>query len=234
MAETKKDAVDAVEAFVETYQVKYKRAADCLIRLHPDFATADDFRSHLRVWAAFFCGAPSCLARRRLLWCVQRPGLAKLDLSDLTNIIMPATKRRNGFSFVYLLRKRFALAFARRYQGIRSEDTDALPPLAIRAKLEACNCFRLFFDHPPVLGGRAITLGDQQRAAHDRFPRRPHVAIVPLRRLGRCRLGSPMRMMVSSKPNSLCELDAVGGAQCTPRIVGVIGRRPRRAAALPA
>ena len=50
---------------------------------------------------------------------------------------MPATKRRNGFSFVYLLRKRFALAFARRYQGIRSEDTDALPPLAIRAKLEA-------------------------------------------------------------------------------------------------
>ena len=43
MAETKKDAVDAVEAFVETYQVKNKRAADCLIRLHPDFATADDF-----------------------------------------------------------------------------------------------------------------------------------------------------------------------------------------------
>jgi hypothetical protein len=63
---------------------------------------------------------------------------------------------------------------------------------------------------------------------------RSHVAIVPLRRLGRCRLGPPMRMTVSSKPNSLCELDAVGGAQWTPWIVGVIGRRPRRAAALPA
>ena len=30
MAETKKDAVKAFEAFVETYQVKYQRAADCL------------------------------------------------------------------------------------------------------------------------------------------------------------------------------------------------------------
>src|SRR6201987_2153930 len=32
MAETKKDAVTALEAFVETYQVKYERAADCLIK----------------------------------------------------------------------------------------------------------------------------------------------------------------------------------------------------------
>jgi len=32
MAETKKDAVAALEAFVETYQVKYQRAADCLTR----------------------------------------------------------------------------------------------------------------------------------------------------------------------------------------------------------
>ena len=32
MAETKKDAVKALEAFVETYQVKYKRATDCLIK----------------------------------------------------------------------------------------------------------------------------------------------------------------------------------------------------------
>src|ERR1700726_4991586 len=55
---------------------------------------------------------------------------------------------------------------------------------------------------------------------------RSHVAIVPLRRLGRCRLGPPMRMTVSSKPNSLCELDAVGGAQCTP------GSSPSSAAAL--
>ena len=30
MAETKKDAVKAFEAFVETYQVKYQKAADCL------------------------------------------------------------------------------------------------------------------------------------------------------------------------------------------------------------
>jgi len=29
MAETKKDAVAALEAFVETYQIKYRRAADC-------------------------------------------------------------------------------------------------------------------------------------------------------------------------------------------------------------
>jgi transposase-like protein len=32
MAETKKDAVKALEAFVETYQVKYKRATDCLTK----------------------------------------------------------------------------------------------------------------------------------------------------------------------------------------------------------
>jgi transposase-like protein len=32
MAETKKDAVNALEAFVETYQVKYERAADCLTK----------------------------------------------------------------------------------------------------------------------------------------------------------------------------------------------------------
>src|SRR6202521_2106447 len=32
MAETKKDAVEALEAFVETYQVKYERAADCLTK----------------------------------------------------------------------------------------------------------------------------------------------------------------------------------------------------------
>src|SRR5438067_10263566 len=32
MAETKKDAVTALEAFVETYQVKYKRATDCLTK----------------------------------------------------------------------------------------------------------------------------------------------------------------------------------------------------------
>src|SRR5205823_801116 len=31
MAETKKDAVTALEAFVETYQVKYQRATNCLI-----------------------------------------------------------------------------------------------------------------------------------------------------------------------------------------------------------
>ena len=32
MAETKKDAVAALEAFVETYQVRYERAADCLTK----------------------------------------------------------------------------------------------------------------------------------------------------------------------------------------------------------
>jgi putative transposase len=32
MAETKKDAVAALEAFVETYQIKYERAADCLTK----------------------------------------------------------------------------------------------------------------------------------------------------------------------------------------------------------
>ena len=32
MAETKKEAVKALEAFVETYQVKYERAADCLTK----------------------------------------------------------------------------------------------------------------------------------------------------------------------------------------------------------
>jgi transposase-like protein len=32
MAETKKDAVAALEAFVETYQIKYQRAAGCLTK----------------------------------------------------------------------------------------------------------------------------------------------------------------------------------------------------------
>jgi transposase-like protein len=32
MAETKKDAVAALEAFVETYQIKYQRAVDCLTK----------------------------------------------------------------------------------------------------------------------------------------------------------------------------------------------------------
>jgi len=32
MAETKKDAVAALEAFIETYQIKYERAADCLTK----------------------------------------------------------------------------------------------------------------------------------------------------------------------------------------------------------
>src|ERR1700719_264292 len=32
MAETKKDAVAALEAFVETYQIKYERATDCLTK----------------------------------------------------------------------------------------------------------------------------------------------------------------------------------------------------------
>ena len=32
MAETKKDAVAALEAFVETHQIKYERAADCLTK----------------------------------------------------------------------------------------------------------------------------------------------------------------------------------------------------------
>src|SRR5260370_33053031 len=32
MAETKKDAVKAFDAFVETYQIKYDRAADCLTK----------------------------------------------------------------------------------------------------------------------------------------------------------------------------------------------------------
>src|SRR5438477_12873078 len=32
MAETKKDTVKAFDAFVETYQIKYHRAADCLTK----------------------------------------------------------------------------------------------------------------------------------------------------------------------------------------------------------
>jgi hypothetical protein len=32
MAETKKDAIAALEAFVETYQIKYQRATDCLTK----------------------------------------------------------------------------------------------------------------------------------------------------------------------------------------------------------
>ena len=52
MAETKKDAVKALEAFVETYQVKYKRAVDCLIKDRDALLTFYDFPAehwkHLR------------------------------------------------------------------------------------------------------------------------------------------------------------------------------------------
>jgi hypothetical protein len=42
-----------------------------------------------------------------------------------------------NFIHVYLFRRRFALAFARRRQGASSEDIDALPPLEIRANPES-------------------------------------------------------------------------------------------------
>ena len=52
MAETKKDAVAALEAFVETYQVKYERAADCLTKdrdaLLPFYDFPAEHWKHLR------------------------------------------------------------------------------------------------------------------------------------------------------------------------------------------
>ena len=52
MAETKKDAVAALEAFVETYGVKYDKAADCLTKDHDALLAFYDFPaehwSHLR------------------------------------------------------------------------------------------------------------------------------------------------------------------------------------------
>jgi len=52
MAETKKDAVAALEAFVETYQVKYERAADCLTKHRDALLAFYDFPAehwkHLR------------------------------------------------------------------------------------------------------------------------------------------------------------------------------------------
>jgi len=52
MAETKKEAVKAFDAFVETYQIKYDRAADCLIKDRDALLTFYDFPAehwkHLR------------------------------------------------------------------------------------------------------------------------------------------------------------------------------------------
>ena len=52
MAETKKDAIAAFEAFVETYQVKYDKAAGCLIKDRDALLTFYDFPAehwkHLR------------------------------------------------------------------------------------------------------------------------------------------------------------------------------------------
>ena len=52
MAETKKDAVAALEAFVETYGVKYDKAADCLTKDHDALLAFYDFPAehwkHLR------------------------------------------------------------------------------------------------------------------------------------------------------------------------------------------
>src|SRR3954471_8322985 len=52
MAETKKDAVTALEAFVETYQVKYQRATNCLIKDRDTLLAFYDFPAehwkHLR------------------------------------------------------------------------------------------------------------------------------------------------------------------------------------------
>jgi putative transposase len=52
MAETKKDAVAALEAFVETYQIKYERAADCLTKDRDALLAFYDFAAehwkHLR------------------------------------------------------------------------------------------------------------------------------------------------------------------------------------------
>src|SRR5882762_8011695 len=53
MAETKKDAVAALEAFVETYQIKYERAADCLTKDRDALLAFYDFPAehwkHLRI-----------------------------------------------------------------------------------------------------------------------------------------------------------------------------------------
>src|SRR5215468_9877669 len=48
MAETKKDAVAALEAFAETYQVKYERAADCLTTDRDALLAFYDFPSEQR------------------------------------------------------------------------------------------------------------------------------------------------------------------------------------------
>jgi putative transposase len=83
MAETKKDAVAALEAFVETYQIKYQRAADCLTKDRDALLAFYDFPAehwkHLRTTNPL--KAPlrpsgtetsgqkaACRARRRLPW----------------------------------------------------------------------------------------------------------------------------------------------------------------------
>src|SRR6516164_5089658 len=84
MAETKKDALSAFDAFVETYQVKYERAVDCLIKDRDALLAFYDFPAehwkHLRttnpIESTFatvrhrtirllrVVGGPSCIVRR--------------------------------------------------------------------------------------------------------------------------------------------------------------------------
>jgi putative transposase len=88
MAETKKDAVTALEAFVETYQVKYKKAADCLTKDRDALLAFYDFPAehwkHLRTTNPLKAPlrpsgtAPSgqkaaCRTRRRLPWSSSLP-----------------------------------------------------------------------------------------------------------------------------------------------------------------
>jgi len=85
MAETKTDAVKAFDAFVETYQVKYEKAADCLTKDRDALLAFYDFPAEPRTmgpvdttayvgWVIYGCTGPSATRQVNLNKRTPAPG----------------------------------------------------------------------------------------------------------------------------------------------------------------
>src|ERR1700730_2427107 len=74
MTETKKDAVAALETFVETYQINYQRAANCLTKDRDSLLAFYDFPAehwtHLRTTNPIESTSSRSPAVRAWPWCV--------------------------------------------------------------------------------------------------------------------------------------------------------------------
>ena len=64
MAETKKEALAAFDAFVETWGVKYDKAVECLMKEREALLAFYDFPAEPPLPPSFFCGGIACQRRR--------------------------------------------------------------------------------------------------------------------------------------------------------------------------